>query len=212
MQFAGHLFSCYYSGVRIHKSLFQPSQAPLLLLLAAALIVTFSGCADRRQRELDIVTRQIRSILEIPAYEHVYREIIYLGKEASFLGIRTQDKRVLFSVDMRVQAGIRLDRGFSLTPRGISVVEVTLPPAEILLVDADEESIRQFFLLERGGSITHTEYYDEIEASKIAVREDALERGILKKAEENARELIRGILSGAGYGDIRFLKPAEASG
>jgi Protein of unknown function (DUF4230) len=183
----------------------------VLLLTTVVLIVALSGCADRRHRELDIVTRQIRSILEVPAYEHVYREVIYLGKEASFLGIRTQDKRLLFSVDMRVQAGIRLDRGFSLTPRGISAVDVSLPPAEILLVDADEESIRQFFILERGGSITHTEYYDEIEASKIAIREDALERGILEKAEENARELIRGILSGAGYGEIRFLKPGEAS-
>ena len=211
MQFAGRLVSCYYTRVNIQKSLFPASQVPRLLLLAAVLIVMSSGCADRRQRELDIVTRQIRSILEVPAYEHVYREVIYLGKEASFLGIRTQDKRLLFSVDMRVQAGIRLDRGFNITPRGISAVEVTLPPAEILLVDADEESIRQFFLLERGGSITHTEYYDEIEASKSAIREDALEGGILRKAEENARELIRGILSGAGYGDIRFLEPGEAS-
>ena len=180
----------------------------LLLLLSTLLSI---GCSVGRRIELDRVSRQIRAVLDLPAYEHVYREVIYLGMESSFLGIRTQDKRLLFAVDMRVLAGVPLAEGFELMPRGAGRIDVLLPEARILMIDADEKSIRQFFLLERGGTITHTEYYEEIEAGKEAVRRDALDRGILIKAGDNARELIEDILTGAGYREIRFLTAKEVS-
>lgn len=184
---------------------------PFVALLLA-LSLSLSGCREERGRELESITRQLRSILELPSYEHVYREVIYLGEETSFLGIRTSDKRLLFSVDMRVQAGVRLDRGLSLEPAGVDRIRVLLPPPEILMVDADEESIRQFFILERGGSIIHTDYYDQIEASKEAIRQDAVDRGILSKAEENARQLIEAVLRGAGYTEIEFVALPEVQG
>ncbi|WP_319415960.1 DUF4230 domain-containing protein [Marispirochaeta aestuarii] len=183
----------------------RPSTEFLRICLLIGIAALFSGCSVDSEQRLSPIRQQIRSVLEIPSYEHIYREVIYLGKENSFLGFRTLDQRLLFAVDMRVQAGIRLDRGFQLRPAGTRRIDILLPPAEILLIDADEESIEQFFLLERGGSITHTEYYDEIELSKESVRDDAVSRGILDKAEENARTLIRGILSGAGYREIRFI-------
>ena len=174
----------------------------LVRILLCTLLVT--GCAQTQRQELDTVARRIRSILEIPAYEYVYREIIYLGKEATFLGFRTQDQRLLFAVDMRVQAGVRLPDSLELRPAGLHGVEVRLPAPEILVVDADEESITQFFLLERGGAITHTEYYDEIEASKAAIIEDAIERGILRQAQENLESLITQLLTGIGYTGVVF--------
>lgn len=180
---------------------------PLCLLLVLALLL--GGCRKEQNREMESITRQVRSILELPSYEHVYREVIYLGEEKSFLGIRTSDKRLLFSVDMRVQAGIKLDRGLGIEPLGGDRLRIALPPPEILNVDADEESIRQFFILERGGSITHTEYYDQIEASKASIREDAVKRGILHKAGENARLLIETLLRGAGYSQIEFATLGE---
>jgi hypothetical protein len=183
----------------------RPVTVFLLIGLLIGILIIPSACSADSEQRISPIRQHIRAVLEIPAYEHIYREVIYLGKENSFLGFKTLDQRLLFAVDMRVQAGIRLDRGFELRPSGTRKIDVLIPPAEILLIDADEESIEQFFLLERGGSITHTEYYDEIELSKEAVREDAIRRNILHKAEENARALIRGILSGAGYRDIRFI-------
>ncbi|WP_319559618.1 DUF4230 domain-containing protein [Marispirochaeta sp.] len=187
----------------------RQSKVPVFSCLLICILVTIPGCSVDSEQHTALVRRQIREVLEVPSYEHIYREVIYLGKENTFLGFRTLDQRLLFAVDMRVQAGIRLDRGFDLRLRGSNRIEVLLPAAEILLIDADEESIEQFFLLERGDSITHTEYYDEIELSKDEVREDAIRRGILRKAEENAQTLIRGILSGAGYKEIRFISSGE---
>ena len=180
----------------------------LFLLLSALLSLS---CSVGRDSKLDRVSQQIRAVLDLPAYEHVYREVIYLGMESSFFGIRTQDKRLLFAVDMRVLAGVPLAEGFELIPRGPTRIDVLLPEAQILMIDADEKSIQQFFILEWGGTITHTEYYEEIEAGKEAVRQDALDRGILVKAGDNARELIEDILTGAGYREIRFLTAKEVS-
>jgi len=189
----------------------RPITAFLFICLLIGTLIIPSACRAEAEKRISPIRQQIRGVLEIPSYEHIYREVIYLGKENSFLGFKTLDQRLLFAVDMRVQAGIRLDRGFELRSSGRRKIDILLPPAEILLIDADEESIEQFFLLERGGSITHTEYYDEIELSKEAVREDAIRRDILHKAEENARALIRGILSGTGYREIRFIsvEPGE---
>ena len=186
-----------------------PGPAGIILILSLAL--STAGCGGRQIRELDIVRRQIRSILELPAYEHVYHEVIYLGEESRFLGIRTRDKRLLFSLDMRVQAGLNLEESIRLRPGNNGSIEVTLPPPAILLIDADEESIHQYFILERGGAITQTEFYREIEASKAAIMQDAISRGILQKAQENAREIVRSILAGIGYTEIRFTEPGGSS-
>lgn len=191
----------------------RPRTVSVFSCLLVSILITIPGCSVDSEQLSAPIRRQIREVLEVPSYEHIYREIIYLGKENTFLGFKTLDQRLLFAVDMRVQAGIRLDRGFDLRLKGTNRIEVFLPPAEILLIDADEESIEQFFLLDlRGDLITHTEYYDEIELSKVEVREDAIRRGILRKAEENAQTLIRGILSGAGYKEIRFISIEDKAG
>ncbi len=182
-----------------------------LLIISLFFIVTAIGCSNNQFRELDVVQRQIRSVLELPSYEHVYHEVIYLGEESSFLGIKTRDKRLLFSLDMHVLAGIDLDKGIKLIPGKKGSLEVTLPPPAVLLIDADEESIHQYFILERGSAVTQTDFYREIEASKASIMEDALQRGILQKARENARDMVRSILQGAGFSDIRFAEARSES-
>ncbi|HOV62449.1 MAG TPA: hypothetical protein PLG43_01040, partial [Spirochaetia bacterium] len=71
-----------------------------------------------------------------------------------------------------------------------------------------EGSIYQFFVREKGGRIERLEYYDEIEKSKARIREDAVKRGILIKAEGNVKKLITEFLTISGISDIRF-EPAS---
>ena len=84
----------------------------------------------------------MRDLLAIHTMEHVYRDVVYFGEEESFLFIPTVDRRVLFSVNIRVQAGIDLTDGIEVfrSEDNDSEVFVRLPPAEILLVDADEST------------------------------------------------------------------------
>jgi hypothetical protein len=130
----------------------------------------------------------------MPTFEHVYRDVVFLDRERTFLIFKTVDAEVLFSIDVRVQAGIDLQDGFSVDRKRREGLTVTLPPAKILLVDADEESIHQYFLKEIGGGISRLDYYDEINLKKDDLIQDAVERGILQRATDNARLLIRSFL------------------
>ena len=161
--------------------------------LLAVLALT-GGCAVKSQRETDEISRHIRAILQLPTYEHVYRDVVYLSRERVFLIFKTMDAEVLFAINVRIQAGIDLREGFSVKRQRREGVLVQLPPAKILLADADEESIEQYFLKEIGGGIARLEYYDEINSKKEELIEDAVRRGILLKADENAALLIRGFL------------------
>src|SRR6056297_3182549 len=114
--------------------------------MIVALLLAASGCPFQKRPDIPQIETRIREICELPGYEHIYREIIYLDEQTSFLAIPVVDKRVLFSVDVRIQAGIDLNKGFSVEPVSRKVVRVYLPGAEILLADADEGSIHQYFL------------------------------------------------------------------
>ncbi len=148
----------------------------------------------------------IRNLLEIPVYEHIYRDVIYIGEDEHFLFFNTVDKRLLFSIDIKVQAGIDFSDGLQLVQGENGLVTVFLPPAKILLIDADESTINQFFLKEKGGDFSRLDYYDEIGRQKEMIKQDAIDRGILVKAYDNGKNLIKNLLKIAGYSEIVFIQ------
>ncbi len=148
-----------------------------------------------------VIENQIRTILEVPVTEYVYREILYIGKEARFLGIKHMDKRLLFSVNIILKAGFDLTKGLEAekTRNGIHLV---LPEPEILEIDVDENSIHQFFVKEWGGKITRLDYYDELNKKKADIEKDALKRGILVKARENGEKMISALFESLGIPSV----------
>jgi len=187
---------------------------------AGCLLILFSlflfSCERNSIQDFDIIETHIKEILDLPAYEYVYRDIVYVGSEKKFLKIiPTRDTEVLFAIDVRVQAGIDLKKGIRLLPGKDKDITLVLPRAEILLVDADEASIEQYFAQERVGQIMRLEYYDEIDRKKETIQEDAVKRGILYRAEENSEKLLRNFLRLAGFEEILFIwetPPEESAG
>ena len=183
------------------------------LLKTLALLMSLhvaAGCAVDSRRDLEQISRQIRSILELPTFEHVYRDVVYLDRQRSFLIFKTMDAEVLFAIDVRIQAGVDLGDGFAVYHTRKGGLTVALPPAKILLADADEESIEQYFLREVGGSISRLDYYDEINLKKEELIADAIELGILDRAGENARLLIAGFFKNARGEAVTFVTPGGA--
>jgi len=157
------------------------------------------------------ISRHISSILELPSYEYVYRDIVYIAEQASFLGIKHRDTQLLFAVDVRLQAGIDLRRGFSVETISAGQVNITLPSPEILLIDADESSIHQYFKREFGGEINRLDYYDEISRSKERIQADAVSRGVLVQAGENAASIITSSLKQAGISKVNIVFSNDTS-
>ena len=178
-------------------------QALVWSLLALAAL---AGCSRAPAPEaLQELEEQLQDVLTLHTAEHRYRSIVYFGEQRRFLFLDTMDRQVLFAIDLRVQAGIDLDGGIEIRPgSGDAAGElfVTLPPAAVMLVDADERSITEYFTTERGGSVQWLEYSREIENAKAKARERALEDGILDQAEENAAVLVRDFLRLADFEEV----------
>ncbi len=147
----------------------------------------------------------MRRILLLPAYEHIYRDIIYFNEEKSFMFFKLYEKELLFSVNIRVQAGVNLEKGFSLVNDGTDSIRITLPEPEILLVDADETSIKELFITEWGKNINRFDYYSEIESKKEAVAADAVKRGILINAAQNIKFMLTNLFKSAGYDSVNVI-------
>ncbi len=141
--------------------------------------------------------------------EYRYREIVYVGEQKSFLFIPTANKEVLFSVEIRVQAGIDLQQPVTIKRDGRNPrkIHINLPPPAVLLVDVDESTIQQYFVVEQGSRILRMDYSKELESAKQRVLLDAQKRGILLEAERQARTLIEKILQTAGFEEVVWGAP-----
>lgn len=182
----------------------------LSLLVPASALLT--GCSRGPAVDMGSLETRVRSVLELPTVEYVYRDIVYLGSSRSFLFFKTLDKKLLFSVRIRVRAGLDMKEGFRIIPDDMNPrrVYIRLPASRILQVDADEKGIHQYF--QRGERFGRLEYSAAIEEVKPRAVEDARKRGILEKSEENAKTLIRGIFGAAGFTRIDFLPPRGEEG
>lgn len=175
-------------------------------------VVLLAGCTPAGKTvSRSVIENRIQTILEVPTIEFVYREVLYIGEEARFLGIKHLDKRLLFSVDIILKAGFDLSKGIEIDRAIDNTIRIILPEPEILEVDADEDSIHQFFVKEWGGRITRMDYYDELNRRKNDIKKDAVSRGILLKAKENGEKMISGLLQSIGDSKVRILyKTGEA--
>ena len=175
-----------------------------------ALLLLFSSCS--KPMPPDEAGEKIKKLLVLPAYEHVYRDIIYYNEERTLAIFRIYKKELLFTINIRVQAGVDLQNGFSLVADGPESVKVTLPRAEILLVDADETSINEMFITEINKGIRLMDYYGEIDAKKDEIARAAVDGGILEKAEENIRFMVTNMLQAAGYDHVTVLFGGPGNG
>ncbi len=176
--------------------------AAAAVLIAALLLVS---CGSK-VRENVVFESRLSNLLQLRTYEQVYRVVGYVSKERTVLFFRTIDRQLLYSINIHVQAGIDVAEGIKIFSSSTNTGEITvqLPPARILLADADEESIHQYFSRERGGAVSMLEYGDQIESIKRRTVDEAIRRGILVRAEENARAIVRTFFQSSGNRSVRF--------
>lgn len=171
----------------------------------------------RRAPTPDIIDirEEISAIKTLTAGEYRYRDVVYYSEETRLLGIPAGRREILFSLDIVVRGGIDLSRGFlAETDESGDTLFLTIPAAEILLVDADEDSIDQYFAEDRLGRIDWLDVGDELSRAKEANRRDAIDRGILADAEAQARSVLSDLGRSAGFAavEVRFRPAVELRG
>jgi hypothetical protein len=152
-----------------------------------------------RDRKLQAYADRIKNLEELVAARHIYRNVIYTETKENFI----VDKRALFSINYIVTAGTDLSKGVEIKVTNNSIV-LTYPYPEIISIDADENSIDQYFTLERFGKLKQSDYLTILYDEKSRIRDEALEGGILERADKNLQRLFRTILKEGGILDVRF--------
>jgi hypothetical protein len=186
-----------------------------VVLLAVAVSSLVTEFQRHREDQLRTVERQIRELATLTTTRFDYRDVVYFRRQTRVLGLPAGDQETLFSVEIAVIAGVDLTRELSVETHGPSDrILVTLAAPEILRVDTDEASLRQYLFRERFGRIDWLDLADELAQAKERNRDDAVERGILDQAERQAQSIVRSLLYSAGFDsvDVRFAAHRELQG
>ncbi len=146
------------------------------------------------ETQLSRVQTQLEALFEIPTVEMVFRDVVYHRSNQTALGLFSYDSReTLFRVLVRVQAGFDLSSGNFFVAREANRIIIHLPKPQILMADADDESLYEYF--SRGNNIG-LKFLQERKTERVeAAKAQALKNGILGEASRQARLRVSEILT-----------------
>ncbi|MDQ3931026.1 MAG: DUF4230 domain-containing protein [Chloroflexota bacterium] len=151
------------------------------------------------------VISQIRGLSRLETVNYQLEKVVTGKSSGPLPDLLTSDK-ILLVAHGEVVAGIDLSR---LQPEDVTVVSgtvtITMPKAEVLYTRLDNE--KTYVYDRQTGIFSKPDPNLETEMRRVAEREileAALEDGILDKATENAHTVLRTLVTGLGYEDVRF--------
>ena len=179
--------------MKIHKK----RNTILLIMISCALLL--GGCGKEKQTaDFSGVT----SVCELATLKCYYHNVAKSETEASglFKWLGKGYKKIWTEYSGIVELGIDVSKVSVEKPTADGVVKVTIPDAEILSVDLDEDSMSE--PLTDTGFMTKITKEEETEALAEAqnhMEETAKENGnLLNQAKERAKSLIEGYVKNVG--------------
>lgn len=173
----------------------------LLIALAIAAIVFWVARTDRpEQPDTSAVVAQIRRLNELATVKYTVQKVVPLEEQAYPVG----SERILLILQATVTAGVDLAgmRPGDVRKQPDGSVMVRLPAARILNVAVDEKQTRVWDR-QKTWWTPWVPYSKELEgkaraAGLEAVRQAALDMGILNQAAHGAEASVRGLLELSG--------------
>lgn len=172
----------------------------LCLLVISMLCLT--GCSDKKEEKKEADFSAIQSVCELATLKCYYHNVAKSETEASglFKWLGTGYKKIWTEYSGIVELGVDVSKVSVSKPSKDGVVKVTIPDAEILSVDLDEDSMGE--PLTDTGFMTKITKEEETEALAEAqnhMEETANENGnLLNQAKERAKSLIEGYVKNVG--------------
>ena len=182
-----------------------PFKSIILALLLCALIGIGGYFAGMRtgngahhEMSAVVLQNQITAMSELGTMTYAYTELGKYKTQNEFYGVKLPftTSSFILTYDGVIKAGIDMSKA-EVAVSG-DKVKVSLPPAQILSHEIDEESVQ---LYDEKKSIfnpftvkDYTEFYAD---QKKKVEEKALAKGLLTEAEKQAQVMLKGLLTDA---------------
>ena len=178
-----------------------------VLLGGGWLLGKTSGGGSRENVEISAIVLQnkISAMSELAVVTYTYTELGQNESSKEFYGVKMPftTNRFLLTYDGVIKAGIDMTEVKVDVDQGVKTVTVTLPQAEILSHEIDEDSVK---IYDEKTSIfnpfTVQDYTSFYVDQKKTVEEKAREKGLLTEAQAQAehavRQLLEPVLTAAG--------------
>ncbi len=199
---AGGVAFYFASSYMIDRTVAQPAQA----------LIKRIGINATPVIRPDPVTimREINNLARLETAEYLPEKILSADTGPTFLGLF--DDNLLFVARGQVIAGVDLANLTQADIQAVTFQTVTIrmPAAEIFVATLDNENSyvadRDIGIGRRIGGIDPDLETRVRREAVSAIEEAALEAGILELADENARNVIEGILKAVGFQEVVFIE------
>ena len=147
---------------------------------------------------LDVINSEIQNIAELATVEYLFTDAARFSdsKEIKGWSIPLTEKSFLMKWDGVIKAGINVnDIGIDIDSEKM-IITLTMPDATILSYDVDESSVE--VLDEKNNIFNNITVEDKVgfdEATENAMKERAIENGLLDQALSQAKITIEGLLT-----------------
>jgi hypothetical protein len=170
------------------------------------LLASFRGGHSLIRVDQPTVIRQIAQLQRLETVKFTMDKIISGEHENPYVPKFLIGDRLLLVVHGEVIAGVDLT---TLQPADVSVqsntVSVRMPPAQILVTRLDNRQTRVYSRDTGLFSSPDPNLESEVrQESERQLQQAALDGGILKSAEENARTTVASLLKGLGFNQVDF--------
>lgn len=184
----------------------------IIIILTISLIVlsifAYRKISIDRQTNLlsTTIEEQVNKLVELSTVKYNYTNIVEYDDSMEFKGIKLPftNKRFIVKYSGYIKAGIDLD-----------TVLIDLKDKETVVINMDEPKIIEnviseedvYFYDERDSifnKLSFSDLYTVLIEEKENMKEDVIEKGILKDAEKNGEEILKSLLEGMGFKNINI--------
>ena len=147
--------------------------------------------------KLDIIYSEIKSISELATMEYLFTDAAEFtdSKQIKTWNIPFTEKSFILKWDGVIKAGVKLDLVTIDVNQDEKKITVSVPTAEILSYQIDTDSVE--VLDEKDNIFNKISVDDKIKfdaATEEAMKQRAIENGLLEKAQANAEEILLRLL------------------
>lgn len=168
-----------------------------IVVIIIFVLTIFGLRINSNKKEQKQILNKIEQLQQLVTAKQIYREVIYSKESKDFLWIPLANKEFLFALDYTLTAGIDISKGYK-TEKKDEYFIITLPKAQIFSIDADDTTIKEYFVKQRFTKLNRDDYFKLIKESKESILLGDSVKILLEESEINARILLQSLLQITG--------------
>lgn len=178
----------------------------LIILVIIGIFIGFLKLKQRRSNAVisKTIEEKVSRIVELSTIKYNYTDVLSYkdSKQVSGLNIPLTEKSFIVQYSGYLKAGIDM-KSIEVNLENKDTIQVVMDKAKVLENVIEEEKVK--FFDERDGifnKLNFKDLYEVLIGEKEKMKADAIEKGLLTEAEDNAEEILLSLLEAMEFKNI----------